>query len=306
MANFLFTLNAKEAEYKSNVPERTHANVSYGKDARQALDFWKASSKKPTPLVVVIHGGAWMKGSKEQLIQGLDIKPLLEAGISVASINYRLIKANKDDSNPAVKNPLHDAARAIQFLRTQAKKWNLDKKKFAAVGQSAGGCSSLWLLYHDDMAKPESEDPIERESTRLYCAAVSLAQTSIDPKQTIEWTPNSYYGGHAFGYKYRDVKTFLKNRERLLPLIKKYSPSALVTKDDPQAYLYYLAPPKMGTKQKDPTHSANLGLGHKNICDKLKVKCELAYPGNMKEGIGSDKKFDHGIAQYLIKTLNFQ
>jgi len=299
----LLTLNAKEPEYKSNVPERTHANVSYGKHSRQVLDFWKSPSKKPTPLVVVIHGGAWMKGSKEQLIQRLDIKPLLEAGISVTSINYRLIKANKDDSNPAVKHPLNDAARAIQFLRAQAKEWNLDKKCFAAVGQSAGGCSSLWLLYHDDMAKPDSEDPIERESTRLYCAAVSVAQTSIDPKQTIEWTPNSYYGGHAFGYKYRDVKNFLKDRDKLLPLIKKYSPSALVTKDDPQAYLYYSAPPKLGTNQKDPTHSANLGLGHKNICDKLKVKCELAYPGNMKEGIGSDKKYDHGIAQYLINNF---
>jgi acetyl esterase/lipase len=187
MTTFLLTLNAKEAKYKSNVPERTHTNVSYGKYTRQVLDFWQASSDKPTPLVVVIHGGAWMKGSKEQLIQRLDIKPLLKAGISVASINYRLIKGNKEeDSDPAVKHPLNDAARAIQFLRSKAKEWNLEKKKFAAVGQSAGGCSSLWLLYHDDMAKPKSEDPIERESTRLYCAAVSLAQTSIDPKQIIE------------------------------------------------------------------------------------------------------------------------
>jgi hypothetical protein len=88
-----------------------------------------------------------------------------------------------------------------------------------------------------------------------------------------------------------------------LPLINKYSPSALVTQDDPQAYLYYSTTPKLATAQKDPTHSANLGLGHKNICDKLKVKCELAYPGNMKKGIGSNKKFDHGITQYLIMTF---
>ena len=50
------------------------------------------------------------------------------------------------------------------------------------------------------MADPKSKDPIARESTRLWCAAVMGAQTSLDPKELKEWTPNSRYGGHAFGF----------------------------------------------------------------------------------------------------------
>ena len=54
------------------------------------------------------------------------------------------------------------------------------------------------------MPSPASEGsaPCSRpslESTRLWCAAVKGAQTTLDPQQMKEWTPNSRYGGHAFG-----------------------------------------------------------------------------------------------------------
>jgi hypothetical protein len=139
---------------------------------------------------------------------------LLNAGISVVAINYRLIKSNSE-LQPPVKAPLYDAARALQFVRSKAKEWNIDKTRIAASGSSAGACSSLWLLYHDDLADPESDDPIARESTRLYCAAVNNAQTSLDPKQLKAWTPNSKYGGHAFGMKSFDQ--FLAERRKSFP-----------------------------------------------------------------------------------------
>ena len=149
---------------------------------------------------------------------------------SVVAINYRLIKSNSD-IEPPVKAPLHDAARALQFVRSKADEWNIDKTRIAAAGSSAGACSSLWLLYHDDLADPESDDPIARESTRLYCAAVNNAQTTLDPQQMKEWTPNSHYGAHAFGIPIlaseSDRRTgrftrFLKSRELLLPWIQEY------------------------------------------------------------------------------------
>ena len=43
----------------------TEANVAYGSHPRQVLDFWKPESDKPTPLVVMIHGGGWVNGSKD-------------------------------------------------------------------------------------------------------------------------------------------------------------------------------------------------------------------------------------------------
>ena len=50
------------------------------------------------------------------------------------------------------------------------------------------------------MADPKSADPVARESTRLWCAGVVMAQTSLDPAQLREWIPNATYGGHAFGF----------------------------------------------------------------------------------------------------------
>ena len=52
------------------------------------------------------------------------------------------------------------------------------------------------------MADPTSDDPVARESTRLTAVAVSGAQTTLDPKQMKEWTPNSHYGAHAFGIRF--------------------------------------------------------------------------------------------------------
>ena len=153
-------------QYAASVPKPTLSELAYGDHDRQVLDFWKAPSDKPTPLVFVIHGGGWMGGSKERLNRFVDAPALLKEGISVVAINYRYIR-NAQELKPPVKAPLHDAARALQFVRSKAAEWNIDKTRIAAAGASAGACSSLWLLYHDDLADPESEDPIARESTRL-------------------------------------------------------------------------------------------------------------------------------------------
>jgi acetyl esterase/lipase len=172
---------------------------------------------------------------------------------------------------------LSDAARALQFIRSQADEWNVDKTRIAASGGSAGACSSLWLAYHDDMADPESADPVARESTRLYCAAVGAAQTSLDPQQMKEWTPNSHYGPHAFGMK--NFTEFLEAREEILPWIAKYSPYALVSADDPPVFLIYDYSPAIGQDQKDPTHTANFGLKLQEHCESVGIECLLTYPG---------------------------
>ena len=286
---------AKGPAYPDSVPKPTLSELAYGDHERQVLDFWKAESDKPTPLVFVIHGGGWRNGSKERLSRFVDASALLKEGISVVAINYRYIR-NAQDLKPPVKAPLHDAARALQFVRSKAGDWNIDKSRIAAAGASAGACSSLWLLYHDDLADSKSKDPIARESTRLYCAAVNNAQTSLDPQQMKEWTPNSKYGGHAFGID--DFKAFLAERENILPWIAEYSPYALASPDDPPVYLFYKGPPAIGKPQKDPTHTANFGVKLRERCLALGLKCELTYPGasNVKHKSATD---------YLIATLKF-
>ncbi len=115
--------------YHESVPEPTLWDVRYGDHERQVLDFWKAESLEPTSLVFVIHGGAWQGGRKEVVDRFADVADLLEAGISVVAINYRYIKqAVEEGIEPPVKASLHDAARALQFVRSKATEWNIDKE----------------------------------------------------------------------------------------------------------------------------------------------------------------------------------
>ncbi|MBT3637610.1 MAG: carboxylesterase family protein [Opitutae bacterium] len=264
----------KASPSPSEVPKPTVSEIVYGKHERNVLDFWKAKSDSPTPVAFVIHGGGWKGGAKERLPRFADPNALLKAGISVAAINYRYVTSTE---KPPVKAPLHDAARALQFIRSKAKEWNIDKKRIGAAGGSAGACSSLWLAFHDDLADPKSKDPVARESSRLSCAAVTGAQTTLDPKQMKEWTPNSKYGGHAFGL--RNFSEFLAKRENIMPWIKEYSPYANVTPDDPPVYLIYSAPPALGKEQRDPTHTSNFGVKLQEYCKSKGVGCELVYPG---------------------------
>ena len=261
-------------------PTPTAADVSYGEHARQKFDFWQAKSEKPTPLVVLIHGGGWVNGDKSSYGTG-SIQPFLDAGISVAAVNYRFIQhAMEEKVEPPVKAPLHDAARAIQVMRSKAKEWNLDKTRVGATGGSAGACTSLWLAFHDDLADPKSADPIARESTRLYCAAVSGAQVSLDPKELREWMPNYGYGAHAFGLaKFEELHA---KRESVLQWIKEYSPIEHATKDDPPIFMEYPGQkisPVVGEKQVDPTHSAVMGLKLEEKLKSIGVEVILVYPG---------------------------
>ena len=142
---------------KSTQRAPTLSNVAYGTHPRQVLDFWKAESSQPTPLLFHIHGGGWVAGDKAH-VDYLD--EYLAAGISVVSINYRYVtQAIVAGVKPPVKWPLEDAARALQFVRSKAASWKIDKARIGATGGSAGACSSLWLAFHDDMADPKSADP---------------------------------------------------------------------------------------------------------------------------------------------------
>jgi acetyl esterase/lipase len=271
---------ATTAVYAPSVPTPSLTAVSYGSHPRQVLDFWRADSAQPTPLVFVIHGGAWIEGEKERVSRFVEVADLLRAGISVVAINYRFIQHARDDGlMPPVKAPLQDAARALQFVRHHAPAWNLDKERVGAAGGSAGACASLWLAFHDDLAQPTSTDPVSRESTRLHCVAVKWAQTSLDPRQMRQWTPNSCYGGHAFGFETFDQ--FLASRDEILPWLKEYSPYELVRGDAPPIYLYYDMPPALGQNERDPTHSANFGLKLQEHCGASSVPCELVYPGSL-------------------------
>ena len=292
-ARFVYDGNPENLKYE--LPLKPDENVAYGPHRMQVIYFWRAKSEQPTPLLVYIHGGGWSGGDRS-VVRSM-LLPALEAGISVASVEYRTVKdATADGVEPPVKGPMMDCARALQFCRSKAREWNLDKTRVALAGGSAGACTSLWLAFHDDLADPRSTDPVARESTRVVCAAVSGAQTTLDPHQMRAWTPNSKYGAHAFGIsadaaaKKSSFEVFHDSREKILPWIRQYSPYELVSSDDPPVGLFYSGPPNLGHEEKDPTHTANFGVKLKGHCDAKGVRCDLVYPGapGVKHATDSD------------------
>jgi acetyl esterase/lipase len=266
-------------------------NVKYGPHERNVLDFYPAQSDKPTPVVLYIHGGGWRGGDKKT-----DPKVYLAQGISVVAINYRYVQNGVEDQvSPPVQAPLGDAARALQFVRSKAGEWNLDKTKIGATGGSAGACTSLWLAFHNDLADPNSDDPIARESTRLTCAAVNGAQVSLDPQELREWMPNYRYGAHAFGLK--DLDEVQAKRNEVLPWIKEYSPIEHVSKDDPPIALFYSGEvPVVGGSPKDPTHSAVMGVKLAERLEATGIEVVLVHSGVQ------EPKFKNA-AEFLIAKL---
>lgn len=160
------------------IPDRiepTFTDVAYGPDPSNLLDFYQAPSDKPTPVIVHIHGGGFIEGSKDGFRRhARDILRCFDSGVSVASINYRFV-----ESAP-LQDIIRDSARAVQFVRFHAGDWNIDKTRVAAFGDSAGAGMSLWLAFHDDLADPDNADPVLRESTRLAAAGGLEPQATYD------------------------------------------------------------------------------------------------------------------------------
>jgi acetyl esterase/lipase len=295
---------AEEKSVRSDRVAATFSDVAYGEHVRQTMDVWLARSEKPAPLVIYFHGGGWAAEDKSNIDEHLGVRALLDAGISVAAVNYRLLKdANAEKIVPPVQWPLGDAVRAVQFLRSKAGEWHFDKTRFAATGVSAGGCTSLWLAMHDDMADPQSADPIARESTRLFCVAVKAPVVSLDPKQLREWIPNSIFSAHAFGFaemsRANSFAPFLAARDSYLPEIRRYSPIEHASSDDPPVFMEFPVqdkPPIPGEAQTDPNHSAISGLMLERKLQALGVPVELRYRGDGRHG-------NVNVQEYLTRRL---
>lgn len=270
-----------------NMYEPTLRDVAYGPHQRNRLDFWKAESKTPTPLVLYIHGGGWGGGSKEEN-EGPYLN-LIKDGVSYVSINYRL--ARGADKLPC---SLHDAARALQFIRSKAKEWNIDPHKIIATGGSAGGCSSLWLAFHDDLANPKSQDPIERQSTRLLAAAVISAQTTIDP-MIIKKRIGSSGSSHPMIWRTvgaKNEKDLFDNWEKYKALSLECSPLTHLSKDDSPVYLTYNDDSPQPITS-NGIHHAEFGRILKEASDAIGHKCII----DMQSGSSRQAKLDAFMLQ---------
>lgn len=252
----------------------THPDVAYGPHERNVLDLYLAESEAPTPLVLYIHGGGFQGGDKRSL-NPAEARAYLDAGWSVAAINYRLTS-----TAPAPAAYL-DCARALQFLRHHAKKWNLDPTRVASTGGSAGAGTSLWIAFHDDLADPQSDDPIARESTRLTCVVVSNGQSSYAPRFAEKiGLPRPNFERHPFFLPFYGITRDEIDSPRAYRLYEEMAPISYLTKDDPPALLLYsFADEEVSNRSalNLVVHHPKFGIALKERMDELGIECIVQY-----------------------------
>ena len=290
------TKEEKEARRRAKMRvQPTFTDVAYGPFARNSLDFWKADSPEPAPVMVLIHAGGFSGGDKSFWYSHPLLSFCHEHGISVASINYRLMGT---DPLPA---QMHDGARAVQFLRSKAAEWNIDPKRIAAAGGSAGACIAVWLGMHDDLADPKNPDPVAQQSSRLSFVVSYDGQTSLDPEVNVKI--NAASKAHPWYLKLFGVSSAAEfDTERVRKLVFDMTALNFVTRDDPPVYMNYqmdLTPIPL-PKGDQNMHHPHFGVLLKEKMDAAGLECVLHYqskpakPGEDFEFIakhfGSDKK----------------
>lgn len=263
-------------------PPPDHADVVYGPHERNVLDLWIASGEAPRPFAVFIHGGGWTSGDKSG-INRHDLTGLLEAGISVAAINYR------HSTQAPYPAPMIDAGRAIQFLRYRADEYDIDPTRAGAWGGSAGAATSMWLAFHEDLADPEADDPVLRESTRLTAIAPHAGPTRFYPEPEEEHLGPTVTRHpvlvNLFGVNDPADLDTAEVREQMIEA----SPITHLTADDPPAWLSYnlpLEPIDDTTSPEDVGHHPLHGVLLKQKMDELGIECVLIYPGHNEDPYG--------------------
>lgn len=123
--------------------QQTLWEIKYGNHTRNTLNIaLPANRTSNTPVVIFIHGGAWMFGDKNVHVP--EIEKFAKAGIACATINYRFASQITGTHHPALPN---DVKAAVDFIASKASLWGVSANRFGLVGQSAGGHLALLTSY---------------------------------------------------------------------------------------------------------------------------------------------------------------
>ena len=113
-------------------------NVVYheANNHENTLDLYlPRNASGPTPVLLMIHGGGWVAGTKEG--QSLQLLPYLEMGWAVVNVSYRLVQVSRA---PAA---VEDCLCALQWIAQNADQYNFDLSQIVTTGNSAGGHLAL-------------------------------------------------------------------------------------------------------------------------------------------------------------------
>jgi acetyl esterase/lipase len=124
-------------------PKTIH-DVSYGKDTTQRMDIYLPANRSvdSTKSIILIHGGGWNSGSKNDFIAYIDSFKKRMPGYAIFNIDYRLV--NGSNLFPTQE---HDVKSAIDFIVKNSSEYGINKNKLVLIGVSAGGHLALLQGY---------------------------------------------------------------------------------------------------------------------------------------------------------------
>ncbi|MBN7809567.1 alpha/beta hydrolase [Algoriphagus sp. H41] len=138
-----------EDQVSGVLPPAELLDEAYGSHAQQKMDIFLPGgrSQSDTPLLVYIHGGAWIDGDKSEVLQ---VKPFLEsefAGYALISLNYRLFDFTTGSNGIATQE--QDIISAFDYIEAHLGEWNLSDD-IVIAGASAGGHLALLHAYKNN------------------------------------------------------------------------------------------------------------------------------------------------------------
>lgn len=139
-----FVLNSCNTKFRvwvgTNNAQKIY-NLKYGEDKKQKMDvFLPSDYPENSPVVLIVHGGAWKYGRKEHMIEIQ--KMLFSHNIPSINMNYRLVSKSKKIT---YREQLEDINTVIKKFNELAEKAELQPNNYILLGESAGG--HLALLY---------------------------------------------------------------------------------------------------------------------------------------------------------------
>lgn len=202
--------DGQEKEVKFKVQE----DVVYSEidDVKLMLDAYIPRADGKHPAVLVVHGGAWRNGNRNQL-SGY-AKALAAEGFCCFAIDYRLAPKHKFPAQ------IEDCRSAVKWIRNNADKYNVDPTRLGAIGYSAGGHLVTLLGTTGEAPSPETDNI----DTRLQAVVAGGAPTDF------RWFPDN--GKWATYWMGGDLSTHKEN-------FKLASPAAFVDANDAPTFFFH-------------------------------------------------------------------
>ncbi len=155
-------------DYMRQVRHRPDAVVHYGAAPSQVAELFLPKSKPPHPVVILLHGGCFLKQYEGFAQTSALAADLAGRGYAVWNVEYRKL----GEAGAGYPGTFQDVATAVDRLREEAPKHDLDLRRVIAVGHSAGGHLALWAAARGRIA---ATSPLHADKPLAIRTVISLA-----------------------------------------------------------------------------------------------------------------------------------